>query len=664
LCIMIRLAVALFLVGCANAQASTTVCVGQPQYRFVAHETDCWRYYTCVDGQAFLQECPDPFVFVEATQMCDFGDRNACVSCPATGVKNFPVSGSCTQFVQCIEGSQFQRECPAGTQFDSVVGQCNVASAVGCVDLDCPAVDDPQNPVIKPDPLDCQVYYICIGGQGVEQRCPIGTRFNPTLNVCDLQDNVVCPATPAQLETLTGFQCQSNRGMTFEPIPYSCSSYIMCLDSVPYEMSCPPGKSFDNVVRVCMDTADANCQLDTKTLCAATTIGFNTVAYPNSCSKYLLCIYGEAYEIECPPHELYDSFTHRCTAGQVFDVNSSNCRAPQNAICILDMSPCVDNSGISYKPHLQDCSRYYMCMDQQSFEQVCPSGQVFDINRASCGPSQTSTCILDQHPTEPTPGVPSPTTSRPPVAADPCAGNTGVNYLPHPQDCNRYYMCMDSIPFEQSCSAGQVFDIYSASCGPSQTSTCILDPKPPVNPEDVPKPPTPPPNLNPLVGCFGNVGVNNRPHPTQCNLFYLCIDEQAFEQTCAPNLVFDINTSQCNRPEVSVCVENVATPPTAGPEANPTPPTAGPGEGPTPPTAGPGDTPPLPTAPTPPATEGEAPTAPTAGPVTPAPVPEESWLRAPEESWVQVLVESWAPAPEELWVPAPEESWVLVLVES
>uniref|UniRef100_A0A182SLG7 Chitin-binding type-2 domain-containing protein n=1 Tax=Anopheles maculatus TaxID=74869 RepID=A0A182SLG7_9DIPT len=189
---MIRLVLALFLVGCAKVQTQSTVCQGQIN-TFVPHETDCWRYYTCVNGQAFPQECPEPFIFVDARQMCDYGDRNACVNCPATGIRNFPVSNSCTKFIQCIEGVQFERECPAGTMFDKAAEQCNVASAVQCVEVNCPAVDDPQNPVFVADPSDCQNYFICVSGEGVIQRCPTGTRFNPTLNVCDLETNVACP---------------------------------------------------------------------------------------------------------------------------------------------------------------------------------------------------------------------------------------------------------------------------------------------------------------------------------------------------------------------------------------------------------------------------------------------------------------------------------------
>lgn len=188
---------ALFLLGCATAQAQTNPCQGQPNYRFVADATSCYKYFTCVNGEPFPQECPVPFVFVEATQSCDYGDRNACVNCPATGIQNFPVSGSCTQFIQCIEGSQFPRECPPGTAFDSNSGQCNLASAVNCIA--CPAEDDPANPTFIPDATDCRKYFICVGGSGIEQICPEGTSFNPSLNVCDLPDRVQCPAVVSLL---------------------------------------------------------------------------------------------------------------------------------------------------------------------------------------------------------------------------------------------------------------------------------------------------------------------------------------------------------------------------------------------------------------------------------------------------------------------------------
>ena len=498
-------------------------------------------------------------------------------------------------------------------------------------------------------------------------------------------------------------------------------------------MSCPPGKSFDKTAKLCMNTGEAKCLYDLKSLCGGTTFDVNTVAYPNDCSKYLLCIYNEVYEIECSPHQKYDTRTNRCVdankalcendgpvisepnpfinpcadnvgvnmvpdpsncqryftcintqsfpntcpgnqifdivskscgpvkqstcihdvapapqspppppppppppspspsptpsprppapapsnpnnpcrnnngitykphaidctryfmcmdtqsierscpSGQVFDIYVKACGSKQTSTCILDINPCDKNMGIAYKPHPSDCTLYYMCMDTQAIDRSCGSGQIFDIEKLACGPESTSVCILDQKPSEPIPTTlpPSPTTPSP--AINPCANNVGIAYLPHPQDCNRYYMCMDSQALERSCAFGEIFDIYKTTCGPSETSSCILNPTPTSTPGDIPKPPTSPPNLNPLFVCPEPTG--NFPHPTNCNLYYLCINSQSFQRECGPNLVFDIQIMQCNRPEDSICQADLVTPPTAGTgAATPPPPTF-----PTPPTVG------------------------------------------------------------------------------
>uniref|UniRef100_A0AAG5DIN3 Chitin-binding type-2 domain-containing protein n=1 Tax=Anopheles atroparvus TaxID=41427 RepID=A0AAG5DIN3_ANOAO len=211
---MLRLAAVLFFVACANVQGQSTVCVGQPQHHFVAHETDCWRYYTCVDGQAILHECPESSIFIDAIQKCHFGDRSACVSCPVSGVKNFPVSGSCTKFIQCINGSQVQRECPAGTQFDMTVEQCNVATAVensACSDIDIPITPPSLNPLSGcignvgvnnvPHPTDCTLFYLCIDQMQFLQQCGPNLVFDlntlqcnrPELSVC--VENIATPPT-------------------------------------------------------------------------------------------------------------------------------------------------------------------------------------------------------------------------------------------------------------------------------------------------------------------------------------------------------------------------------------------------------------------------------------------------------------------------------------
>ncbi|XP_055540927.1 probable endochitinase [Wyeomyia smithii] len=52
------------------------------------------------------------------------------------------------------------------------------------------------------------------------------------------------------------------------------------------------------------------------------------------------------------------------------------------------------------------------------------------------------------------------------------------------------------------------------------------------------------------------------PDSTDCEWYFQCINELAFHAQCAAGLTFDILTNNCNRPEVSVCILNLPTPPT------------------------------------------------------------------------------------------------------
>uniref|UniRef100_A0AAG5DIK2 Chitin-binding type-2 domain-containing protein n=1 Tax=Anopheles atroparvus TaxID=41427 RepID=A0AAG5DIK2_ANOAO len=163
-----------------------------------------------------------------------------------------------------------------------------------------------------------------------------------------------------------------------------------------------------------------------------------------------------------------------------------------------------------------------------------------------------------------------------------CVGQSQHRFVAHETDCWRYYTCLDGQAVLHECPESSVFVEAIQKCDFGDPIT--------------------PPSLNPLSGCIGNVGISNVPHPTDCTLFYLCMDQMQFLQQCGPNLVFDLNTLQCNRPELSVCVENIATPPTA----TPAPPTAIP----------------IPsTAPTPSTAPATVPTAPTFIPTAPTPFP-------------------------------------------
>ncbi|EDS41001.1 conserved hypothetical protein [Culex quinquefasciatus] len=166
-----------------------------------------------------------------------------------------------------------------------------------------------------------------------------------------------------------------------------------------------------------------------------------------------------------------------------------------------------------------------MCLNGKEFNAACSSGLIFDTISSKCSKPEESTCVRD----------------------NPCSNAVGVEYKPHQTDCNAYYMCMGQSLFKLTCSPGNSFDVTTRKCQSQARATCYGQ--------------TPQNNLV----CVGISGVGSVPDPNDCTRYYLCINGQGHAQQCVPGLIFDVVTSQCNRPEVSVCVNEVVSPPTAAP---------------------------------------------------------------------------------------------------
>ncbi|XP_065089045.1 uncharacterized protein LOC135710405 isoform X1 [Ochlerotatus camptorhynchus] len=483
---------------------------------FVAH-ADCTRYYSCVNGVAFEMQCPAVFpIFRPDTQMCDSGSPDECVVCPAEGLARFPVAGSCTRFILCVNGIQSLHECLNGLVFDQTISECNLAeNAPPCVEVTCPANDDPANPTFIRHPTNCRQYFICVAGTPIQQECPPNTAFNPTTNVCDLESNVQCPAT---LRTKATF-----------------------------------------LSLVSKTSSKAN-------------------------------------------------------------------------------NRCIGNKGIINVPDPDDCSRYYMCMNDNSFSVECSKGMVFDSKTNKCGNADSSICIKDVT-----------------YTINPCAGNKGMKYKPHATECEMYHMCMGDKVYDLTCPAGKLYDSAKGKCESASSVTCLTEQS-----DDL-LPPNP---------CKGNVGTKRVPDYSDCTSFFICVHEQFFRQTCAIPLIFDVLTNDCNRPEVSVCTIDVVTPPVAttlaptlAPPSTdlpidddgitgddiiiPTAPTAAPTVGPTAaPTVIPTN---IPEAPTPAPTPAPIPTAPTPAPTL---APTQAPTQAPTPAPAPVTTVAPVPAPTTL-APAP-----------
>merc|ERR1712243_303748 len=96
-------------------------------------------------------------------------------------------------------------------------------------------------------------------------------------------------------------------------------------------------------------------------------------------------------------------------------------------------------------------------------------------------------------------------------------------YFEDPNQCDKYYDCLDGIAEERLCPDGLVFDPFSRKREPCDHYFNVdcgdrLDLQPPKGPSDLC------PRLN---------GFYSHPDPGVCHIFYACVDGTAEEYTCS-----------------------------------------------------------------------------------------------------------------------------------
>lgn len=176
--------------------------------------TRCDKFLECRDGVGEEQTCPDGLlVNVKAAAFrypCDYpvdtdcGSRTQPPASPANGNclrrwGMFKAGQSCGEYVNCVDGREYQFKCPEGLawhpdlwrcDWPDLVPTCNAEEYLG---FKCPAVDpsslygDPR----YPHPSDCARFFVCIGGVSPRLHvCGPKTVFNPETNGCDDAANV------------------------------------------------------------------------------------------------------------------------------------------------------------------------------------------------------------------------------------------------------------------------------------------------------------------------------------------------------------------------------------------------------------------------------------------------------------------------------------------
>jgi len=248
-------------------------------------------------------------------------------------------------------------------------------------------------------------------------------------------------------------------------------------------------------------------------------------------------------------------------------------------VTVKSQLPCL--GAPAHLPHSfaaapDSCDAYILCMGAQIIRgQRCPAGLLFEPVSQMCGQSSCMEC--------------SP---------------FGIQNLPHPSDCYQFIRCTMGTREIDSCPSNLMFDRSIGNCNYPHLVYCPGQPIPteptdfpthptewpteptewpthPTEPTDWPTFPTEPTDWPPFPTepthppgapvCRGQVF---HAHPTNCNRFFMCLDEILWEHECPSNLHWNQLRNACDLPENARCLvgSNPTTSPTQPPTGHPTEP--------------------------------------------------------------------------------------------
>lgn len=117
--------------------------------------------------------------------------------------------------------------------------------------------------------------------------------------------------------------------------------------------------------------------------------------------------------------------------------------------------------------------------------------------------------------------------------------------MTNPNNCRGYFECRANAQIDRFCEAGNLFDTQLESCLPANLVRCGSRRIPPTDndrnsPEDF------------FAPC-PRTGVIFRPHPHDCQRYFICSEGHLVSHTCASGIHFNPETMQCDYPQNVEC---------------------------------------------------------------------------------------------------------------
>ncbi|XP_034483159.1 uncharacterized protein LOC117788484 [Drosophila innubila] len=384
---------------------------------------------------------------------------------------------NCHQYILCLGNDKSVIvNCPVNAWYDPKSGNCGPdVSSTACLEYQITSTTSTSSP--NPDELclgqelgvsyplmtDCKKYIVCLGnGEAAIVNCIFNAWYDPLTGDCGPNvsptacmgtTTTVAPTTMKTTSAISTTTTQSTTSTTDPPIspdvcgglingeyvayPDNCSKYIVCVEPIPIAFYCTPGYYFNEELQVCVDWAQSDCP-------AVLPPEYTTPGYtaPSICENN----------------------------------NDGTLPYPENCRwfikCINDVVSMmgVCNNEEYYDPSIGNCSASASpdaCLQNYSTSTTSDDGGR-STTTTTLQPTTTSTTIAKSTSTTTT------TTTTPAPSPDPCEDVPVGKLVPYPYDCTKFIKCERPTPVVYDCVKGQEFSAKLERCMAPWVANCTI----------------------------------------------------------------------------------------------------------------------------------------------------------------------------------------------
>uniref|UniRef100_A0A1I8NW68 Chitin-binding type-2 domain-containing protein n=1 Tax=Stomoxys calcitrans TaxID=35570 RepID=A0A1I8NW68_STOCA len=483
---------------------------------------------------------------------------------------------NCLKYISCVRPIPIGFFCPNNLYFD-VEQQACVAQPPhgGCSEMPSngTTLAPPTNicqgqeaGVSQTYPGDCQMYYECLGdGNYMLQVCIEGEYFDPLQGSCSSEVGVdYCKhdfdtTTPSTTTTSTtsrpvGGICYQKPDGYKVPYPDDCIKYIVCATPIPTAYYCPSGLQFSTSAQECVEPIDSDCGVistTTEQTSPSPTMPWNEctglpdftlLPYEENCAMFIVCIKNLVHFAYCDTGEYFDVALGTCSK----TANSNSCIYDNSTTTTTELpittttksttitttiatttrdpnlGPCDGMPDGTKVPYPDNCNKYIVCQNPISVGYDCPAGTEFSAEKLECVAPELANCSIKTT-TEAT--TTTTTEATTPKEEDVCDNQPNGSTQTYPEDCTKYYMCVNGKSKLVSCMPNSYYNPLSGQCDSTSATEC---------------------QESSAGLCYGEPDGYTYIYSHDCSKYYLCIDGSPYVTKCQPNTFYNPQLGECN----------------------------------------------------------------------------------------------------------------------